>query len=501
MFAFVCSRLLGLWRTSLLAATFGNGPAANAFQAAFAVPDFIFNLVVGGALNSAFIPVFAELLGAGEEDAAWELTATVLNGVLLLLAVLGGLAAIFAPLLAPLLAPGFDPATQALVVQLTRILFLQPLLFGAGSVAFAILNARQHFLFPAWAPVVYNVFQIAALIYLTPRMGINGLAVGVVVGALAYAGMQAPVLYRYGFHYQRTMHWRRRPFRSVLRMLIPRTLTLASNQVGGTVTSRTIASAITGGVAALGYAYTLLLLPINVLGVSVSTAAFPRMASMASQGDTRALLATLRAALRGLLYLGFGASALLVALRMPLIGLIYQHGAFGAADAALTGSALLFYGLGVAPQLADELLPRAFFALQDARTPLIINLWIVAVNIALSVLLVRRLGLGGIALALTLAAVLETLLLLLFLQRKLPGLLDAAFLRDSSTLLVAAVSAGLAALLVQWPISHLPLRPLLLNLVELVVGGLVGGAAFARVAAAFGWREHERVMALLRRRA
>jgi putative peptidoglycan lipid II flippase len=213
------------------------------------------------------------------------------------------------------------------------------------------------------------------------------------------------------------------------------------------------------------------------------------------------LLATLRAALRGLLYLGFGASALLVALRMPLIGLIYQHGAFGAADAALTGSALLFYGLGVAPQLADELLPRAFFALQDARTPLIINLWIVAVNIALSVLLVRRLGLGGIALALTLAAVLETLLLLLFLQRKLPGLLDAAFWRDSSTLLVAALAGGLAALLVQWPIDHLPLRQLLLNLLDLVAGGLVGSAAYARLAAAFGWREHERVLVLLRQRS
>lgn len=499
MIAFVCSRLLGLWRTSLLAATFGNGPAANAFQAAFAVPDFIFNLVVGGALNSAFIPVFAELLGNRRDPEAWELTATVLNSVMLLLAVLGGLAALFAPLLAPLLAPGFDPATQALVVQLTRILFLQPLLFGAGSVAFAILNARQHFFFPAWAPVVYNVFQILALLFLTPRMGINGLAVGVVAGAFAYAGMQLPVLYRYGFHYQRTMDWRGQHFRRVLRMLIPRTLALASNQVGGTVTTRTIASAITGGVAALSYAYTLLLLPVNVLGVSVSTAAFPTLASMAGRGDMRALVATLRSALRGLLYLGFGASALLVALRMPLIGLIYQHGAFRSADAALTGSALLFYGLGVAPQLADELLPRAFFAMQDARTPLIINLGIVAANIAFSVLLVRRLGLGGIALALTLAAFLEMLLLLACLQRKLPGLLDAPLLRDLAMLLIAGLVAGVIAIGVDAPISHLPLPALLLNLMGLLFGGLAGAGAYGVVAAAFGWREHERVLGLLRR--
>jgi putative peptidoglycan lipid II flippase len=500
MLAFVCSRLLGLWRTSLLAATFGNGPAANAFQAAFAIPDFIFNLVVGGALNSAFIPVFAELLGARREEEAWDLTATVLNGVIALLAVLGGLAALFAPLLAPLLAPGFDPATQALVVQLTRILFLQPLLFGAGSVAFAILNARQHFLFPAWAPVVYNVFQILALLFLTPRLGINGLAIGVVVGALAYAGMQVPVLYRYGFSYRATLNWRAPAFRRVLRMLVPRTLTLASNQVGGTVTSRTIASTISGGVAALGYAYTLLLLPINVLGVSVATAAFPTLASMAGRGDRRALQATVRSALRGLLYLGFGSSALLVALRLPLIGLIYQHGAFGAADAALTASALLFYGLGVAPQLADELLPRAFFALQDARTPLVINLSVVAVNIALSVLLVRRLGLGGIALALTLAAFLEMLLLLACLQRKLPGLLDASFAGELGMLLIAACAGGLAAFLLDAPISHLPVRPLLQNVGGLLFGGLLGAAVFARVAAAFGWREHERLLGLLRRR-
>ena len=500
MVAFVVSRLLGLWRTSLLAATFGNGPAANAFQAAFAVPDFIFNLVVGGALNSAFIPVFAELLGNRRDSEAWELTTTVLNSVLLLLAVLGGLAALFAPLLAPLLAPGFDPPTQALVVQLTRILFLQPLLFGAGSVAFAILNARQHFFFPAWAPVVYNVFQILALLFLTPRMGINGLAVGVVAGALAYAGIQLPVLYRSGFRYQRTLDWRGRHFRRVLRMLIPRTMALASNQIGGTVTTRTIASAITGGVAALGYAYTLLLLPVNVLGVSVSTAAFPTQASMAGRGDTHGLVTTLRSALRGLLYLGVGASALLVALRMPLIGLIYQHGVFRAADAALTGSALFFYGLGVAPQLADELLPRAFFALQDARTPLMINLAVVAVNVALSVLLVRHLGLGGIALALTVAAFLEMLLLTAFLHSRLPGLLDASFLRDIVTLLPSGAVAGLVAVSVDVPISHLPLPALLLNLVELLFGGLAGAGAYAAIAAAFGWREHERVVGLWSRR-
>jgi putative peptidoglycan lipid II flippase len=500
MVAFVFSRMLGLWRTSLLAATFGNGPAANAFQAAFAVPDFIFNLVVGGALNSAFIPVFAELLGNRRDSEAWELTTTVLNSVLLLLAVLGGLAALFAPLLAPLLAPGFDPATQALVVQLTRILFLQPLLFGAGSVAFAILNARQHFLFPAWAPVVYNVFQILALLFLTPRMGINGLAVGVVAGALAYAGMQLPILYRTGFRYRRTLDWRGRHFRRVLRMLIPRTAALASNQIGGTVTTRTIASAITGGVAALGYAYTLLLLPVNVLGVSVSTAAFPTLASMAGRGDTRGLVATLRSALRGLLYVGVGASALLVALRMPLIGLIYQHGVFRAADAALTGSALFFYGLGVAPQLADELLPRAFFALQDARTPLVINLAVVAVNIALSVLLVRHFGLGGIALALTLAALLEMLLLLLFLRPKVPGLLDASFLRDLAALVIAGLAAGIAAFVVNALIGHLPLPPFLRDLGRLLFGGLAGAGAYAAVAAALGWREHERIIGLLRGR-
>ena len=496
--AFVASRLLGLVRTSVIAASFGNGPAANAFQAAFAVPDFIFNLVVGGALNSAFIPIFAGLLAEGEEDDAWRLASTVLNAVVLLLAALGGLAALFAPALAPLLAPGFDPSTQQLVAELTRILFLQPVFFGAGAVAFAILNARQHFLFPAWAPSVYNLFQILALWLLVPSMGVAGLAVGVIVGAVAYAAMQVPALRRHGFRYRPRLDTGEASFRRVLQLLVPRTLTLASTQVGHTFTTRTLASAIVGGVSALGYAYTLLLLPVGILGVSVATAAFPTLSELVARGDLDAVRSTLRTGLRGLLYLGVGCTALLVALRLPLIGLLYQHGAFRTSDAMLTSGALLFYAIGLFAHLADELLPRAFFALRDTRTPLATTVAAVVANVALSLLLVPRMGIDGIALGLTAAACLEMALLIGFLQRKLPAMWDRSFGRDLAVYASAALPAWLAATVVAAFIALWPIRPFWQNLLSLTLGGVAGGLVYVGAAALLGCREHERALALVK---
>ena len=502
MAAFVASRALGVLRQSALAYRFDTGPQVNAFLAAFRIPDLLFALVVGGALNSAFIPVFAGLLERGEEEEAWRLAASVLNAVVLALALLGGMAALFAPALAPLLAPGFDPPTQRLVGELSRILFLQPLFFGVGAVGFAILNARQHFLAPAWAPAVYNLFQLAALVFLTPSMGITGLAVGVVAGAVAYAGMQLPVLRRHGFRYAPALDWRSASFRRVMRLLVPRTLTLASTQVGHTVTSTVLASLVAGGVAALSYAYALLQLPWNILGVAVSTAAFPTLSALAGRGELEAVRVTLRSSLRAMLYVGVAASVLLLALARPAVDLLYWHGKFTLADAQRVSWVVAFYAPGLVAHLADELLPRAFFALQDTRTPLLITLAAVAANVVLSLLLLPWLGLAGLALALTLAAALEMALYLALLERRLPGLVDGALAREAAALLLAAAPAWLVA-----TVGAGILAPrsgtIAASVAHLLVGGAAGAVVYALVAAALGVREHRRVLALggaLRRR-
>jgi len=499
MTAFVASRGLGLLRTSALAYRFDNGPDASAFVAAFRIPDLLFALVVGGALNSAFIPVFAGLLQGRKDEEAWRLASTVLNTVVLALAVLGGLAALAAPSLAPLLAPGFDAPTRRLVGELSRVLFLQPLFFGVGAVAFAILNARQHFLLPAWAPAVYNLFQLVALWLLVPRFGIMGLAVGVVAGAVAYAAMQLPTLRRYGFSYRPLLAWGDGGFRRVLHLLLPRTLSLASNQIGHTIATTVLASSIVGGVTALNYAYTLLLLPIGILGVSVSTVAFPAMSSMAGAGQLAQFSATLRSAFRALLYFGIGASALLLALRRPVVALLYQHGRFSAADAALVSWPLAFYAVGLFAHVADELLPRAFFALQDTRTPLIINLVAVAANVLLSLVLLRWLGLGGIALALTLAALFEMAIYLRLLERRTPGFMDASLRRHILLLLAAGALTWLAATIASGRIAgQAGTTSIGHDLAQLLAGGVAGAVVYLISAAAAGAKEHERVFTLVR---
>ena len=481
----------------VIAARVGVGPELDAYLAAFRVPDFIFYLVAGGALASAFIPTFTARLtndaasGRGEEP-AWRLASAVITLVLAITTVLALLAALFSrPLIAHVIAPGFSPEQQALTARLMTIMLLAPIFFGVSGILMGILQSYQHFFAPALAPVLYNVMILLAAWFLVPLMGVYGLAVGVAVGAAAHLLVQAPALLRRRPRYTLTFDLDNPDVRQVIRLMGPRMLGLAAVQINFLVNANLASRLPTGSLSALNYAWLLMLLPQGVIAQGIATAIFPTLSAQAARGDLPSLRATLNAALRAVIWLTAPATAGLFMLRVPIIQVLLQRGNFTAEATTMTAYALAFFAFGLAAHSLLEVVTRAFYALHDTWTPVKIGLAAMAVNLALSLLLLRPLSFGGLALANTVATTLEALALLVLIRPRLAGL-GARRLAGSLGRTLPGAAAMIAALLV-----YLAATPTLAPLWRASGGILLGAAVYGLFAV---WLGREDVGTLLRRK-
>ncbi|MFB0537413.1 MAG: murein biosynthesis integral membrane protein MurJ, partial [Anaerolineae bacterium] len=282
--AFALSRVLGLAREMIIGQQFGTSGELDAYLAAFRLPDILFQLVAGGALGSAFIPTFSGYLARGAERGAWRLASAVINLVLVVLSALALLAAAFAPLLvAKVVAPGFDPAKRALTVQLMRLMLLSPVIFGVSGIVMGILNSYQHFLLPALAPIVYNLSIIGAAFFLSPSLGIQSLAVGVVVGSVLHLAVQIPALIRRGMDYSPILGLGNPGVREVGRLMAPRVLGLAVVQLNFLINTILASGLADGSLAALNFAWLLMLLPQGIFAQALATAAFPTFSELAAK--------------------------------------------------------------------------------------------------------------------------------------------------------------------------------------------------------------------------
>jgi putative peptidoglycan lipid II flippase len=460
MALFVVSRALGLLREMVISARFGTGGELDAYLAAFRLPDILFQIVAGGALASAFIPTFASLWARNGEGDAWRLASAIINLVLLLTVALAAMAALLAPwLVRTAIAPGFDPARQALTVELMRLMLLTPVIFGVSGVVMGILNARQHFLLPALAPVLYNLGIIAGAALLAPRMGVYGLAVGVVGGALGHLLVQIPGLVRHGMRYSATLGLRSAGVREVGRLMLPRAIGLAAVQVNFLVNTILASGLAPGSLAALNYAWLLMLLPQGVFAQAVATAAFPTFSAQAAKGQRAEMRSTLAATLRAVLYLALPAAVGLIVLRTPLVQLVFQRGAFTARSTEMVTWALAFFALGLPAHSAVEITVRAFYALHDTRTPVAVGIAAMALNVGLSLILIQTfqvlgwLPVGGLALSNSLATTAEMAVLLWIVRGRLHGLegrqMAASLVRAGFAALIMGGTAGTVALLLE----------------------------------------------------
>ena len=425
MASFFTSAVLGAVRQALLNRQFGADETAGAYYAAARLPEILFTLVAGGALSSAFIPVLIGTRRADGEAAAQRLTGLVLTALVLVLT----LAACLGELLAPwavsgLLVPGYSDDGQATATAVTRIMLLQPVILGVGSVVTALLNSRNRFLLPALAFTSHNIGVIAGIgaAMIWPSIGIYGPAWGAVAGSMLQVGLMLPGLRGDGFRYRPSFGFSDSRLREVARLLLPNGLGLAVG-FGGAVVESSFASRLDNEAAlpALHNAWLLVGLPVTLTGTAVGQAIFPRLATHAASLDLPRLRATLLRAFGAALALAAPAVVVLVGFGVPVIDVLFEHGRFDADAGDLTYTALLGYVIGIPAYVATELASRGLLALRDARTPFLANLGQLGLRIGLTAAFIGPLGLIGIPLAAAAAAAVETAVLLVFLWRRVRG--------------------------------------------------------------------------------
>jgi len=460
MVSFVLSRLLGLARVAIQASVLqATGHYSASFTAAIAIPDTIFTIVSGGALGSSFIPVFAGILSDDDEARAWRVASGVMNGVLLIM--LG--AVVVAELAAPwIVIPLAKPADRELTIALTRIMLLQPLFLALVGILMGIYNSYHRFVATAVAPLVYNVASIAGLLL----VGVFGrehamafAAWGVTIGALLQVAVLLPGLAAFRRFVRPGAGLSEQGTREVGRLVVPRVMGQAGIQVTGLVMIGLANYAFVDRPSgALRLAMNLMALPVGIFGTALATASFPTLARQAARGELVALGETVSRTLRTMLFFSIPAAVALMALRYPIVEVLFLRGNFHAHDVDVVAAALLLYGAGVPVWTAVELLPRAFFALKDTWTPVLVNLVTLALAVVLCVAGMWAahgdsvLGVALIAGAISLTVLIEVVWLGLILRRRVVnlGLRDLGLATLRSLVASEAMGVALLALLFLW---------------------------------------------------
>lgn len=444
------SRLLGLAREQVFAALLGAGLHADAFQAAFRIPNLLRDLFAEGALSAAFVPTYARALAEGGPARARQLSSRLLS---LLAVLLGGLVLLGILLTVPLvhaLAPGYErvPGKLEVTVLLTRIMLPFLPIVSFAAVAMGMLNAEERYGTPALAPAVFNLVTIAwaALLW---AMGLDlftvviGWAAGTLLGGLAQFLVQVPPLVRAGWRFRPQWAPRDPGIRAIARLMAPATMGLAAVQVNIFV-STIFASHEPGAVSWLNYAFRILYLPIGVFGVALGTIATTGFARRAAAGDLDGLRDTLRQSLRMLAFLTLPATVGLVVLGVPIIRMLFERGRFGAQDTERTAAALAFYAAGLVSYTGIKVLAPAFYSLGRPRVPLLASVSAVATNLLVTFALHPHLGYLAVALGTSLGALVDAVILVVAFDRSV-GLRGGGMTGPMARMAAAAALMGPAA--------------------------------------------------------
>ena len=505
------SRVLGLVREIAVRQYLGvTTLEATAFDVAGRFPEAIFLIVAGGAIGSAFIPTFTAYFSRDDEAGGWRLFSAVINLVLLVTTVVSAVVMFFAvPFVTFFYAENIarEPALLPLTVHLMRIMLLSTVIFGVSGIIMAALNARQHFLLPALAPSVYNVGIIAGgalgawLGDGRPLATVEGLAWGTVAGALGHLLVQLPGLRGRGARYTPVLTVRDPGVRQVLRLMGPRVLGLSFSEINKFLILFLTGTMALGTLPALNSAFRILIMPQGILGQALGIAAFPTLAALAARGEHREMRHIVNDSLRLILFLGLPATVLLILLAEPYITILYQRGLFDAEATLLVATALRFYAVGLIALTAIEVIARAFYALSDTLTPVLIGgiqilvMWIL--SLGFRDWLFPALGwlpLGGLALGFSLSNIIEVGLLLGLLRGRLGGLEGRSLL--SATLRMSAATAAMVGAI--WLV--LRLSPPDAVWMQAVLGTLAGGLAYLLICWALGVEEMRRVLGMVRAR-
>jgi putative peptidoglycan lipid II flippase len=526
------SRLLGLVREQVFATFFGAGFAMDAFIIAFRVPNLLRDLFAEGALSAAFVTTFSQTITREGERAAWRLASLVNNLLIIILSLIVLLGIIFAPevvnlLIDPAASPG-DPETAArtygLAVRMTRIMFPFLLMVSLAAVAMGILNTRDRYGVPASASTMFNVGSILGGIFCAWLMApdyvervidggvfdvdgaaaaITGMAIGTLFGGVLQWLIQVPSLRAVGYRWEPILDLRDEGVRQVMRLMAPAIIGTAALQINVFVNTKFASGLGEGPVSWLSYAFRLIYLPIGIFGVAISTATLPVASRAIALENLAEFRKTIASSLRLTFLLTIPSAVGLIVLSEPIIALIFERGQFDAEDTRQTAIALCFNAVGLTAYSAVRVLAPSFYALKETRIPMIVSLVSIIINYLVATLTVNHLRIGhrGLALSISVVAIVNFLLLLFFLRQRLGGIEGRALL--STLLRVTLASLVMAG--VCWQVSRgladwLPMGTFTGRLLNVLVAILVGMGVFVLGARLLRLEEMDRLIGAVRRR-
>ncbi len=506
MVAFVVAKAISLAQVVIIADVFGVGAEWDAYVTANRVPELIFTLIAGGALATAFLPVFTGYLVRGDRDEAWRVASAVVNTVFLVTLAISAVSFALAPwVVANIVAPGFGPEQQAQTVSLMRILLLSTLIFSVSGIMMSILHAHQHFLSPSLAPIMFDVGLLLGIIVLIRPFGVEGVAYGAVLGAALHFLVQLPAMIHFKARWVPFLGWRHPALHQVVRLMLPRVAGLGVVSLNFVIANNFASRLGEGAVSAFDWGWRLMQIPETVIGTAIGMVVFPTLSAFSEMRDVDGKRGAMSGALRAILTLTMPSAVLLIVLGRPMIGLL-ERGAFDAEASAFVYSTLQFFALGLIVHSALEVVARAFYADKDTVTPLIVAFVAMSANAILSFLLSGveleiggatlrgplSLGAGGLALANSVGVAIETGALLAILRRRWHGVDMPGLLRAISRAAIASAVMALAILAMGLAADRLGLTAdlgLVYAVVRLGILGIVGLAVYLSVGVAIGLDE------------
>lgn len=473
--AIFLAKVLGLVRNIVFANFYGTGFEATAFFTASRIPLQLLDMSLGAAISSTFIPIFNEFLQKRGKERAFEFANNFLNIIILISTVLTCLGIIFAPQIVHFVAPNLDTQTFDLTSQLIRILFPIMVFTAVAFVFVGFLQSLDEFRIPSIISVVANGILIAYLFLFHDRYGIQGVAVAMLIGWGTQVLVQLPAVIHQGFKYRFSLNFKEEGFLKVLKLAFPILISTWVQPINNIVNLR-LASGLEGGqaISAIEYSYNLYLIIVGVFSYTLSNIIFPELSKLTADNKTESMTGLLNRSIKISLFFIIPMSIGIAILSNDIIKVIYERGEFTAESTALTGGALLYYAFGMIGYGLMEILNKAFYAMQDSKTPMVVSAFSIIVNIILSVGLVKFMGYQGLPLAASITSIITAVLMLYIVNNKNQGVITQDTFTEFGKVLMAGGAMGLGVILVkQISISSTLLSLLLTILVGIAIYFLI----------------------------
>jgi putative peptidoglycan lipid II flippase len=493
------SRLVGLYRDRLFASHFGPGDLLDAYYAAFRIPDLIFNLLVLGTLSAAFIPVFTEYFVEDEKEAN-KVANTILNISFLAISALCLVLYFFVPQLVNIVAPGFEGEKYQMTVAMTKVFLLSPIIFTVSNVFTSMLHALKRFLYVSIAPIIYNFGIIFGIVYLYPRYGINGLAWGVIIGALGHLLIQLPEAIRSGYSFRPVIQLNHPAMQKFTKLFLPRILGIESSQVSLLIASIIGSTLMAGTISIFNLANNLQAVAIGMFGISFAIAAFPNLSEAYAEKNEKKFSDTLLRTTLHVLYFIIPISVLLILLRAQIVRVLFGTGQFDWEATRLTSNTLGIFAISIFAQSLAPLFARSFYARHNTVTPVIISLFSLLLNGVASFAFGRAYGVLGLVLGFSLASIVNASILFLVLRSRLQFFDTGILVRKVSKIIVSSLAMGVVTYLLLNLYSYfIDLNTTFKVFAQAAFAGTVGILVYLLLTAAFGISETNRALGIVKR--